>query len=349
MNNEIDFYNQFFLFATNGYLHNSVQSFSKILLEIGQNIQGLCNYLYNNYNDLIEDFIINNNESAVESVLEPIFFPIKTKHQARFSENLSKINDAFNLQSKQVNITSNMLIDMYNQRYFSPFSPTIRNNIYYYLFQNSSTYIPFSSPIKAGIAVMETLGLFFVLLVLAWHLPYIKRSLQPESFNSFDFTLGSSIFEATYVRPYFIDFNIPISNNSLEGLEKLNNALFVVKDPEQYIATLIEQNKDNFNLFINTISSNNSFVHYFNQLPDNEKKYYPIQLLVSRFGKSTGNTEWSNDANRLLTLTHKKYLSEITRQVPQLRNFAPIVQLNIYKQGMDIYDYNRLNRNSISI
>ena len=45
----------------------------------------------------------------------------------------------------------------------------------------------------------------------------------------------------------------------------------------------------------------------------------------------------------------KKYLSEITRQVPQLRNFAPIVQLNIYKQGMDIYDYNRLNRNSISI
>ncbi|HIX57128.1 MAG TPA: hypothetical protein H9850_06620, partial [Candidatus Anaerobiospirillum pullistercoris] len=73
------------------------------------------------------------------------------------------------------------------------------------------------------------------------------------------------------------------------------------------------------------------------------------QLLVSRFGKSTGNTEWSNDANRLLTLTHKKYLSEITRQVPQLRNFAPIVQLNIYKQGMDIYDYNRLNRNSISI
>lgn len=358
MSHEIDFHNQFFLFATGHEPDNSVLSpfipkFSKMLLEIGKNIQELCNYLSIRYNDLIENCLAyeeDNNRASEEPVLEPMFTPITTRrYQERFLVNLSRINNAFNLQEKQVNITYSMLINAYPRRHFSPFNTMIRNKICYYIFQDSPTSIPFPSPISAGIAVMEALGLFFVLLVLAWHLPYIKRSLPPESFNSFDFTLGSSIFEATYIRPYFIDFNIPISNNSLEGTEKLNNALFIVKDPEQYIASLIKQNKNNLNLFIKTVSSNNSFVQYLKQLSDNEKKYYPIQLLVSRFGESKGETEWSNNTNKLLTATHKKYLSEITRQAPQLREFAPIVQLNIYKQGIDIYNYTNLNRNFVSV
>lgn len=344
INHEIDFYNQFFLVASghdpnNRVLYPFITTFSNMLSELGENIQEICTYLFSNYDSLIKDLL---SKDSKKSVLEPMFNT--TKSQERFLLNLSNINDAFNLYAKQINITYSMVINTYPKRYFSPFDETVRNKIYRYLFQDSSTYIPFTSPISAGIAVMETLGLFFVLLVLACYLPYTTRSLPPEPFNSFDFTLGSSMFEATYVRPYFIDFNKPISNNSLQGTEKLNNALFIVKDPEEYITSLINENKNNLNLFIETVSSNNSFVNYLNQLYNTEKKYYPIQLLVSMFGEQYGETKWSNHANGLLVSSYQKYLKEITHQVPQSANFAPVVQLNIYKQGIDIYDYKNLNR-----
>ena len=344
INHEIAFYNQFFLVASghdpdNRVLYPFITTFSNMLSEIGGNIQEICNYLFNTYGVLIEDLLSKDSE---EPVLEPMFDI--TKSQEGFLLILSKINDAFNLHAKQVNITYSMLINTYPRRYFSPFDTTVRNRIYRYLFQDLSTYIPFTSPINAGIAVMETLGLFFVLLVLACHLPYITKSLPLESFDSFDFTLGSSMFEATYVRPYFIDFNTPVSNNSLQGTEKLNNALFIIKDPEQYIANLIVQNKNNLNLFVDTVSSNNLFVSYLNQLSNIEKTYYPIQVLVSMFGEKYGKTEWSNRTNGLLTSAYQKYLKEITHQVPQLvAKFSPVVQLNIYKQGMDIYNYKNLN------
>lgn len=344
---EIDFYNQFLLVASGHDPNNNLLSaftprFSQMLLEIEVKIQECCDYIIDNYSNLINELLTYEKSFTEELLSAPVLTPITTKQQDRFLLNLSKINDAFNLRSKQINITDGLVIATYQKRYFSPFSlfnDSTRNEIYDHLFPN----IPFKKPIDAGIAVMEVLGLFFVLLILVCHLPYTKKSMQPESFNSFDFTLGSSIFEATYIRPYFIDFNIPISNNSLQGIERLGNALFIVKDPEQYIAELLVQNRNNFISFIDTVSSNNSFANYFNKLPDKEKKYYPIQILVSRFGKETGEIDWSNNTNQLLTSTYQRYLAEITHQAPQPAKFTPIVQLNTYKQGMDIYDYNHLN------
>ena len=203
-----------------------------------------------------------------------------------------------------------------------------------------------ADPVNTVQALIEAAGAAFLLLAVAKSLP-LNREVP---YNQCDFKFGSDIFTATYTRPLFNNFFGTMSKNCLQFGPNWEQQLFVVKDPERYIAYLRAKTKENNQQFKNAISSNSDFTSFLNNLTEDRKRF-PIELLLHLYGQETkdpAQKQWSRRVKDLSFSVHiNYYIAWANNHSDQLRRLGvdPVVTLN-YKDADHLYDYEKLSQDS---
>ena len=195
-------------------------------------------------------------------------------------------------------------------------------------------------------AEIEAAGAAFILLTVAKNLPLNKEM----PYDQCNFTFDSNIFTATYTRPLFTRFSGSMSKNCLQFAPNWDQDLFVVKDPEPYIAHLRAKSKANTAQFLQEIQSNSEFVAFL-LAALRERPKTPIELLVFEYGQQTedqAKKEWCQRIIKLSSSTNIEYFSAWANGTPESlkrAGFAPVVALN-YQDADHLYDYEKLNQDT---
>ena len=194
--------------------------------------------------------------------------------------------------------------------------------------------------------LIEAAGAAFLLLSVAKSLPLTHEV----PYNQCDFKFGSDIFTATYTRPLFNNFFGTMSKNCLQFDQNWEQQLFVVKDPDSYIASLRAKTKENNQQFKNAISSNSDFTSFLNNLTE-DRKHVPVELLLHWYGQETkdpAQKQWSRRVKDLSFSVQTNYLTAWTgNHSDQLKRlgFDPVVALN-YRDADHLYNYAKLSQDT---
>ena len=195
-------------------------------------------------------------------------------------------------------------------------------------------------------AEIEAAGAAFLLLTVAKSLPLNKET----PYDQCDFTFGSDIFTATYTRPLFSRFLGPMSKDCLQFFPNWEQKLFVVKDPDRYIAHLRAKIKENNQQIKDAILSNIGFLSFFNNLSDDIKRT-PIEMILQLYAQETKDPvqkEWVQRVQDLSFSIHTSYYIGWANNYSdhlRLSGFAPVVTLN-YQDADHLYDYEKLSQDS---
>ena len=203
-----------------------------------------------------------------------------------------------------------------------------------------------ADPLHTAQALIEAAGATFLLLSVAKSLPLTREV----PYNQCDFTFGSDIFTATYTRPLFNNFFGTMSKNCLQFGQNWEQQLFVVKDPDRYIASLRAKAKENNQKFKNAISSNSDFTSFLHNLTEDRKRV-PIELLLHWYGQETkepAQKQWSRRVRDLSFSVQTNYFTAwAANHSDQLKHlgFDAVVALN-YKDADHLYDYEKLSQDT---
>ena len=195
-------------------------------------------------------------------------------------------------------------------------------------------------------AEIEAAGAAFLLLTVAKSLPLNKET----PYDQCDFTFGSDIFTATYTRPLFSRFLGPMSKDCLQFFPNWEQKLFVVKDPDRYIAHLRAKIKENNQQIKDAILSNIGFLSFFNNLSDDIKRT-PIEMILQLYAQETKDPvqkEWVQRVQDLSFSIHTSYYIGWANNYSdhlRLSGFAPVVALN-YQDADHLYDYKKLSQDN---
>ena len=195
-------------------------------------------------------------------------------------------------------------------------------------------------------AEIEAAGAAFLLLTVAKSLPLNKET----PYDQCDFTFGSDIFTATYTRPIFNCFAGPMSKDCLQFGPNWEQKLFVVKDPDRYIAHLRAKIKENNQQIKDAILSNIGFLSFFNNL-SNDIKRTPIEMILQLYAQETKDPvqkEWVQRVQDLSFSIHTSYYIGWANNYSdhlRLSGFAPVVALN-YQDADHLYDYKKLSQDN---
>ena len=195
-------------------------------------------------------------------------------------------------------------------------------------------------------AEIEAAGAAFLLLTVAKSLPLNKET----PYDQCDFTFGSDIFTATYTRPLFSRFLGPMSKDCLQFFPNWEQKLFVVKDPDRYIAHLRAKIKENNQQIKDAILSNIGFLSFFNNLSDDIKRT-PIEMILQLYAQETKDPvqkEWVQRVQDLSFSIHTSYYIGWANNYSdhlRLSGFAPVVTLN-YQDADHLYDYEKLSQDN---
>ena len=197
-------------------------------------------------------------------------------------------------------------------------------------------------------AEIEAAGAAFLLLTVAKSLPLNKET----PYDQCDFTFGSDIFTATYARPLFSRFLGPMSKDCLQFFPNWEQKLFVVKDPERYIAYLRAKTKENNQQFKDAILSNSDFASFYNNLTEDRKRN-PLELILHWYGQETKDPAQKKWSRRVKDLSFSVQINYFTawagNHSDQLKRlgFDPVVTLN-YQDADHLYDYKKLSQDALS-
>ena len=195
-------------------------------------------------------------------------------------------------------------------------------------------------------AVIEATGAAFLLLTVAKSLPLTREV----PYIQCDFKFGSNIFTATYTRPIFNCFAGPMSKDCLQFGPNWEQKLFVVKDPERYIAHLRAKSKANEAQLLQEINKDSELVAFLNKALK-ERPKTPIELLIFEYGQQTGDQakkKWCQRISNLSLSTNVEYFTAWVNGTPESlkrAGFAPVVALN-YHDADHLYDYEKLSQDS---
>ena len=178
-------------------------------------------------------------------------------------------------------------------------------------------------------AEIEAAGAAFILLTVAKNLPLNKE----KPYDQCDFTFDSNIFTATYTRPLFSRFLGPMSKDCLQFFPNWEQKLFVVKDPDRYIAHLRAKIEENNQQIKDAILSNSDFVSFFNNLTEDLKRnpIEPILMLYEQETKDPVQKEWIHRIQDLsFSIRTSYYIGWANNYSDHLRlsGFAPVVTLS---------------------
>ena len=279
---------------------------------------------------------------------------------------LTFLDEALGLSQKQVKITSDLVVISDDKRLITPLKGAHEQDkslhprwskayqSYKHDQANTQNVDLDSTPTPDGQedilptaqAVIEAAGAAFLLLTVAKSLPLTREV----PYSQCDFKFDSQIFTATYTRPLFNNFFGTMSKDCLQFGPNWEQQLFVVKDPERYIASLRAKTKENNQQFKKAILSNSDFVSFFNNLSDARKRN-PIELILHWYGQETkdpAKKEWSQRVKDLSFSVHiNYYIAWANNHSDQLRRlgFDPVVTLN-YKDADHLYDYEKLSQDT---
>lgn len=278
-----------------------------------------------------------------------------------FTSIWNSIVSNFQLQYKQLNINNRLFSSYYKTRAFTPFI-TIDDRysigpLWHSLSQSHDKLMNWNRiDIYIMKAILEALGAFFIILLYIEYLPNVGYMNQEQptfllTNNNFNFCFYSLIFEATYLHPFFISFNTPLSNDSLTGLRHLSTALFIIKDSPHYIILQCRRNERNLQQLIDDIQSNTEFTSFLSTLPSKVRRFYPIQNLLTMYsyGRDLRKRTWARRMISLITSVTLNYFSTWDKQnIAELHKlgFSPEVYLNVYRRGAPLYNYDYLNEQS---
>lgn len=184
-----------------------------------------------------------------------------------------------------------------------------------------------------------------MLLVVAQSLPLNKA----KQFVQCDLSFGSDLFAATYTRPLFTTFTAPLNAEDLQLAPNWQQAMFVVKDPERYIEYLCKEQKAKNKQFIDAILSNQDFLTFFQNLPE-ERKKNNLSIILHWYSEETHNPEqkeWSKRINGLSLSTNIDYFTAWANDGHAMlsrANFDPLLAFNNYKDSASLYNYEKLNQ-----
>ena len=174
-------------------------------------------------------------------------------------------------------------------------------------------------------AEIEAAGAAFILLTVAKNLPLNKE----KPYDQCDFTFDSDIFTATYTRPLFNCFAGPMSKDCLQFGPNWEKQLFVVKDPEPYIAHLRAKSKANEAQLLQEINKDSELVAFLHKAEE-ERPKTPTQLLIFEYGQQTGDQakkKWCQRINNLSFSTNIEYFTAWANGTPESlkrAGFAPV-------------------------
>lgn len=195
-------------------------------------------------------------------------------------------------------------------------------------------------------AEIEAAGAAFILLTVAKNLPLNKE----KPYDQCDFTFDSNIFTATYTRPLFSRFLGPMSKDCLQFFPNWEQKLFVVKDPDRYIAHLRAKIKENNQQIKDAILSNIGFLSFFSNLTEDLKRT-PIEMILQLYAQETKDPvqkEWVQRVQDLSFSIHTSYYIGWANNYSdhlRLSGFAPVVALN-YQDADHLYDYEKLSQDT---
>lgn len=279
---------------------------------------------------------------------------------------LAFLDEALGLSQKQVKITSDLVVLSDDKRLITPLKGahekdkflhplwSVAYQSYKHDQANTQNVDPASTPKPDGKtdilptlrAVIEAAGAEFLLLTVAKSLPLTREVPYVQC----DFKFGSNIFTATYTRPLFNNFFGPMSKDCLQFGPNWEKQLFVVKDPERYIASLRAKTEENGQQFKKAILSNPAFASFFNNLSDDRKRN-PIELILHWYGQETkdpAQKEWSQRVKDLsFSVNINYFVAWANNHNDQLRRlgFDPVVALN-YKDADHLYNYEKLSQDT---
>ena len=176
-----------------------------------------------------------------------------------------------------------------------------------------------------GLVVLQALGALYILCIFAKYLPETKMPEYPDapevgSFPLEDLTQGSFLFKPTITRTTFINFSNNLSNQNLVEHKYLPEAMFIIKDSEEY-----------FDIMLNNQFLNNQ------QLADQLKEQHRIVELLSKLPSSVFNGSILQPKVVLNTYCHYEIIKNQTNN----RKVEP------YSKQMligNIYNYQKLNQ-----
>lgn len=344
-------------------------------------IEDSCNALFSSV--LISDkqlktpttgFLLINIVQCIESIAKDLHeelspqFPNLPQFKAGESfdyKALAFLDKALGLSQKQVKITSKRLPFLSDEkRLITPllgahesldkhpaWSKAYQSNKHD--LANSQNADPSASSLggKASIpstiqAEIEAAGAFFLLLTVAKSLPFNKE----KPYNQCDFTFDSDIFTATFTRPLFTRFEGPVSKDCLQFAPNWEQALFVVKDPEPYIAHLRAKSKANEAQLLQEINKDRELVAFLHKAEE-ERPKTSTPLLIFEYGQQTGDQakkKWCQRINNLSFSTNIEYFTAWANgeyESLRLFGFAPVVALN-YQDADHLYDYEKLSQDN---
>ena len=195
-------------------------------------------------------------------------------------------------------------------------------------------------------AEIEAAGAAFILLTVAKNLPLNKEM----PYDQCNFTFESNIFTATYTRPLFNSFSAPMSKYCLQFAPNWEQALFVVKDPEPYIAHLHAKSKADADQFLQAIQNNSELVAFLlKALKDSPNT--PIELLIFEYSQKTNDPakkKWCQRVISSSSSTNAEYFTAWANGTPESlkrAGFAPVVTLN-YQDADHLYNYEKLSQDT---
>ena len=141
-----------------------------------------------------------------------------------------------------------------------------------------------------------------------------------------------------------------MSKDCLQFFPNWEQKLFVVKDPDRYIAHLRAKIKENNQQIKDAILSNIGFLSFFNNLSDDIKRT-PIEMILQLYAQETKDPvqkEWVQRVQDLsFSIRTSYYIGWANNYSDHLRlsGFAPVVTLN-YKDADHLYNYEKLSQDT---
>ena len=344
-------------------------------------IEDSCNALFSSV--LISDkqlktpttgFLLINIVQCIESIakdlhkeLAPLFPKLPKFHAGeQFDyDALGFLDQALGLSKKQIKITSKLMPSLSEEkRLITPllgahesldkhpaWSKAYQSNKHDLANSQNADLSASSLGGKASIpstiqAEIEAAGAAFLLLTVAKSLPLNKET----PYDQCDFTFGSDIFTATYTRPLFNCFAGPMSKDCLQFGPNWEQQLFVVKDPEPYIAHLRAKSKANEAQLLQEINKDRELVAFLHKAEE-ERPKTSTPLLIFEYGQQTGDQakkKWCQRINNLSFSTNIEYFTAWANgeyESLRLFGFAPVVALN-YQDADHLYDYEKLSQDN---
>lgn len=259
---------------------------------------------------------------------------------------LAFLDRALGLSKKQVKITSELVALSDDKRLISPLNGAHEKDKSLHPLWSRAYQSNKADILPTVQAVIDAAGAAFLLLSVAKSLPLTHEV----PYLQCDFSFGSDIFTATYTRPLFNNFFGTMSKDCLQFGPNWEQAIFVVKDPDPYIAHLRAKSRESCRQFKDAILSNREFDSFRRNLTE-ESQRNPIELLLHWYGQETkdpAQKEWSHRIKDLSFAVQTNYfIAWANNHSDQLRRLGldPVVTIN-YKDADHLYDYEKLSQDT---